>query len=162
MDHSSYIKRLVAFIIDLIIVIPIISIFINYQQMPFNLTLLNYAIFYCIYSTIMDCSNQQGTIGKRILSLRVVSIKGEKIGIFHSSLRNGIKLIMIIPILFANFPYPNTILNPTFLDFYNRPVTVFGPYIVRFLLWTYLPTKFNKRAGMIHDLITRTICAEEK
>ena len=60
----------------------------------------NIAMFiYLAYATVAEASALEGTIGKWLLSIRVVDLDGRRIGLRRSFLRNGGKLISLLSII---------------------------------------------------------------
>ncbi|WP_432712389.1 RDD family protein [Pedobacter sp.] len=54
-----------------------------------------------IYSSLAEASSKQGTLGKRLLSIRVTDLMGNRISIGHSFLRNAAKILSVIPFFFG-------------------------------------------------------------
>jgi uncharacterized RDD family membrane protein YckC len=54
-----------------------------------------------IYGVIAESSAAQGTIGKRLLNIRVTDLKGRKIGFAMSFTRNIAKLLSVLPLFFG-------------------------------------------------------------
>ena len=60
----------------------------------------NIAMFlYLAYATVAEASPLEGTIGKWLLSIRVVDLDGRRIDLRRSFLRNGGKLISLLSII---------------------------------------------------------------
>jgi len=56
-------------------------------------------ILYLGYATVTEASPLEGTIGKWLLSIRVVDLHGQRIDLRRSLLRNGGKLISLLSIV---------------------------------------------------------------
>lgn len=60
----------------------------------------NIAMFlYLAYATVTEASPLEGTVGKWLLSIRVVDLQGQRIDLRRSVLRNGGKLISLLSII---------------------------------------------------------------
>lgn len=54
-------------------------------------------VVWLVYSFLCDCSPLQGTLGKRILGIKVVDKHGFRLSLFQALLRNVSKILSIIP-----------------------------------------------------------------
>lgn len=54
-----------------------------------------------LYASIAEASTKQGTIGKRLLNIKVTDMMGNRITIGKSFLRNTAKILSIIPLYFG-------------------------------------------------------------
>ena len=50
-------------------------------------------LIWILYSTIMDCSREQGSFGKQLVGIKVVDFQGERLTIKKSILRNLGKIL---------------------------------------------------------------------
>lgn len=104
MKYAGAIKRLLAFLIDLTVLLTlyfflalILGISIISQQL-FALPLLGlwfYGGLFCtawLYCALLESSPWQATIGKKFFNLQVVNLNGERIGFFRASVRHLSKM----------------------------------------------------------------------
>lgn len=56
-------------------------------------------VLYLAYATVAEASPLEGTVGKWLLSIRVVDLNGQRIDLRRSFLRNGGKLISLLSII---------------------------------------------------------------
>ncbi len=54
-----------------------------------------------IYGSIAEAGKKQGTIGKRLLNIRVTDMMGNRLSIGRSFLRNACKILSVIPLFFG-------------------------------------------------------------
>ena len=54
-----------------------------------------------VYGIFADASAKQGTIGKRLLNIRVTDLLGNRISIMRSLFRNSSKILSVIPVFFG-------------------------------------------------------------
>ncbi|MET3113906.1 putative RDD family membrane protein YckC [Pedobacter sp. CG_S7] len=54
-----------------------------------------------LYASIAEASIKQGTIGKRLLNVKVTDMMGNRISLSHSFLRNTAKILSVIPLFFG-------------------------------------------------------------
>jgi uncharacterized RDD family membrane protein YckC len=54
-----------------------------------------------IYGIFADCSSAQGTVGKRLLNIRVTDMLGQRISFGRSLGRNAAKIFSVIPLFFG-------------------------------------------------------------
>jgi uncharacterized RDD family membrane protein YckC len=68
-----------------------------------------------IYHIVMECSSKQGTIGKRILNIKVCDMQGERLSLIHSAGRNFAKILSVLTLfigyLFSFFNRKNQCLH---------------------------------------------------
>jgi uncharacterized RDD family membrane protein YckC len=58
-------------------------------------------VFKFIYGVIAECSAGQGTIGKRLLNIKVTDLKGRKISFGTALTRNMAKVMSVLPLFFG-------------------------------------------------------------
>jgi uncharacterized RDD family membrane protein YckC len=121
---ASFFKRLLAYMVDTVPITFVLTVvamqFFGFFQ-TFEKTLVENPSFYdvkvfqeevqilamismlvwVLYSLVMDCSEQQGTYGKKLLRLKVVNHKGERISFEASFKRNITKPISDLPLKFG-------------------------------------------------------------
>ena len=127
--YSSFLKRVIAFIIDLVIIglllgtlnsflsqllhRVIIAAFANngamaefiFDRAPFILyivpfiTIIFDLLLCCLIFSLFDFSKGQGTIGKRILKIKISTINGNKLSFSKAFIRNLLKLFSIFTIV---------------------------------------------------------------
>jgi uncharacterized RDD family membrane protein YckC len=108
---ASFDQRLLASVIDyfilLLIYIGIILISFLFiedkgQRIMAGLMFLPFLpVFKFIYGVFADASAAQGTIGKRLLNIKVTDMGGRRISFSVSLIRNGAKVLSIIPLFFG-------------------------------------------------------------
>lgn len=108
---ASFDQRLLASVIDYFLIslfyvlfLLLLFIFIEQpaQRISTGLLLLPLIPFIkFIYSSFAEASAYQGTIGKRLLSIRVSDLKGQPIPISRSFGRNLAKIVSVLPLFFG-------------------------------------------------------------
>lgn len=108
---ASFDQRLLASVIDyfilLLIYIGIILISFLFiedkgQRIMTGLMFLPFLpVFKFIYGVFADASAGQGTIGKRLLNIKVTGMGGQRISFSVSLIRNGAKILSVIPLFFG-------------------------------------------------------------
>lgn len=111
---ASFDQRLLASVIDYfcilminVVVLLLCFIFINEpaQRMTMAITLLPaIPILKFIYGVFADCSKAQGTIGKKLLNIKVTDMMGNRIDFITAFGRNAAKVISTLP-LFLGYLY---------------------------------------------------------
>jgi uncharacterized RDD family membrane protein YckC len=107
-----------------------------------------------LYFALSESSSHMATFGKRLLSLQVMNLQGDRIGFWRAILRTVIKLI----------PWELTHLSlmlpiPMWWD--PQPRLRSGIVIAYVLIGIYLVTMLlNKRRQSVHDLIARTLVVD--
>ena len=87
--NASFIKRLIAFLLDALFITSITKFTIQFNTfLPIIISLVYFAYF--------ESSKAQATLGKQIVSLKVVNTTGEKISFLNAALRHIVKMIGII------------------------------------------------------------------
>jgi len=99
--------RILAYLLDGIIIIPIVLVFeyllfgnFNSNENPLLRNLLNFSIW-TIYYGLTESSKMQGTIGKKICRIMVIDTKGNRLNFKKASLRFIAQIISIIPLGFG-------------------------------------------------------------
>ena len=54
-----------------------------------------------LYGSLAEASKTQGTIGKKLLNIKVTDLLGNRISVGRSFLRNGSKILSVIPVFFG-------------------------------------------------------------
>ena len=96
-------KRLLAFVIDRLILFFFISFFLGFVE-KFNLNnpdsiyilslgFLGFGLVFLLYHPIMEATKFQGSIGKIILKLRVVDLNGQRVSFLRAVGRNMGKIL---------------------------------------------------------------------
>jgi len=108
---ASFDQRLLASVIDyfilLLIYIGIILVSFLFitdkgQRIMTGLMFLPLLpVFKFIYGVFADASAAQGTIGKRLLNIKVTDMGGRRISFSVSLIRNGAKILSVIPLFFG-------------------------------------------------------------
>ena len=108
---ASFDQRLLAAVIDyfilfLVYIVLVLCwfIFVNGQgeRISFALLLLPLIpVFKFIYGVFAEASAKQGTIGKRLLSIKVTDMGGSRVSIGLSFLRNLGKVLSVAPLFFG-------------------------------------------------------------
>jgi uncharacterized RDD family membrane protein YckC len=108
---ASFDQRLLASVIDFffIFLVYIIILLVSFafltdkeQRISVAIMLLPLIpVFKFIYGIVADCSAAQGTVGKRLLNIRVTDMLGNRISFGRSLGRNAAKIFSIIPVFFG-------------------------------------------------------------
>jgi uncharacterized RDD family membrane protein YckC len=70
------------------------GLFIKERNQIRNLTFLTWIV----YCTFMEASSYQGTLGKRLMDIKVVDENGNRLDLFKAFLRNALKVLSIVPL----------------------------------------------------------------
>jgi len=96
MDDAKFVgfgKRLVAYMIDMLIIWLITVVFgVTYKLVGPAMTeqelgsaiIIIYMLAFLLYFTLMESSAKQGTLGKMLLKIKVVNAEGERISILNA------------------------------------------------------------------------------
>lgn len=108
---ASFDQRLLASVIDyfILLMIYIGVILVSFllitdkgQRIMAGLMFLPFLpVFKFIYGVFADASAAQGTIGKRLLNIKVTGMGGKRISLPVSLIRNGAKILSVIPLFFG-------------------------------------------------------------
>lgn len=98
MKYAGFWIRFVALLIDCIIIVPLNNYILSYMGDGSILRLLGPNLIWWVYTAGLTSSNLQGTLGKKILGLKVVDLNGNRIsfaratGRFFASILSGLIL----------------------------------------------------------------------
>lgn len=108
---ASFDQRLLASVIDyfMLLLLYIFLLLLSFmlitdrgERIMMALTYLPLLpVFKLIYGVFAEASAKQGTIGKRLLNIKVTDMKGSKLTIGTSLLRNIAKILSVIPLFFG-------------------------------------------------------------
>ncbi|MET4140500.1 RDD family protein [Pedobacter sp. UYP1] len=108
---ASFDQRLLAAVIDyfilfLVYIVMVLCCFVfvtgQEERISFALLLLPLIpVFKFIYGVFAEASAKQGTIGKRLLSIKVTDMRGARVSIGLSFLRNLGKVLSVAPLFFG-------------------------------------------------------------
>lgn len=108
---ASFDQRLLASVVDYflittvyVLIILISFIFIDEKTQRIAVALAGLPlvpVVKFIYGSIAEASEQQGTIGKRLLSIRVSDLGGNRISLSNSYGRNAAKILSVAPFFFG-------------------------------------------------------------
>jgi uncharacterized RDD family membrane protein YckC len=97
-DFTHWIMRLVAYIIDSILLIVVIAIIAQFVDLGIGLLALTWAIFSMLYFILIDVY-WGTTVGKKVLGLQVQTEKGGRVSLQQSVICNISKIFILLPIL---------------------------------------------------------------
>lgn len=111
--YASFIKRFVAFCIDLTIIIILNTLvscmillilqFLKFNANSFdlimNVGLISAGVIFILYNALGESSYWRGTPGKRLMKISVCKLNEKPIGFFTSVLRTVLKFISIMFVL---------------------------------------------------------------
>lgn len=113
-----------------------------------------------IYGSIMESSNWQASVGKRVLNLKVTNIEGDALNFSEALTRNLLKAWASI--VTAIIPFAVTSMRPPLPD-PSDPMAIFSSDYMMvtgvfglFSLVGYLLAAFTARRQAIHDIIAKT------
>jgi len=127
-------------------------------------------VFPVIYGGLLEGSNLEGTLGKKIFKIKVFDINFKPVSYIRSIIRNIFKELFFI-LTFALYVYLFHVLGPfkassyseiNKIVFNHQIVLVF--LIIAFLIWAFLPKILLHRKDkkqMLHDLISGCIVVKE-
>ena len=106
--YATFLERLFAFAIDFTIIIIVILIYESIYPIsqfsgttrPINSRLLSFVIWVLYYS-LLESSKMQGTIGKWLLSIKVVDDKRQRVSIKIATIRYLSIFFSVIPLGFG-------------------------------------------------------------
>lgn len=90
-------KRIIAFIIDLFIIFPI-------QNLTRPIHNLLPVVAIALYFILLESSRWQGTLGKRVLGLKVEHLNGTRLSYVESLIRYSIKVVTLALIGIGYWP----------------------------------------------------------
>ena len=103
--YATFIQRLGAGLIDVIILLTIVFLFWNLQNINFNLaaiiefgTPVIFAAYYVIFNATYG-----GTIGKLLLGIQITKINGVKIGYKEAFKRSSVDILLTLPLLVITY-----------------------------------------------------------
>jgi len=117
-----------------------------FDLLAFSLLVLPFTLYY----TLLEQSPWQGTIGKRIMKLKVVTAQGSRIGFARSLVRNAFKFL---PWQLAHTAVFHIMLGPESAQPLFMGLSIFAQFIV---LAYVLYAIFNKHHQSIYDRIADT------
>jgi uncharacterized RDD family membrane protein YckC len=108
---ASFDQRLLASVIDFffiflvyIIILLVSFIFLTDKEQRISIAIMLLPlipVFKFFYGIVADCSAAQGTVGKRLLNIRVTDMLGNRISFGRSLGRNAAKIFSVIPLFFG-------------------------------------------------------------
>lgn len=108
---ASFDQRLLASVIDFffiflvyIIILLLSFIFLTDKEVRISVAIMLLPlipILKFVYGVVADCSAAQGTLGKRLLNIRVTDMLGNRISFGRSLGRNAAKIFSVIPVFFG-------------------------------------------------------------
>lgn len=118
-----------------------------------------------LYGTLFECSGWQGTIGKKVLNLKVTNLEGEALNFSEALIRNVAKfwinlVVLLLPLV--------TSLTPPLPDPNDQLAQLKGPYMmVAYVIYGvgligYLMAAFTERRQAIHDILAKTAVLKSK
>lgn len=99
--YAPFWSRLLAHNIDLVLFLPIgygLSAVVEEDYIFYGVL----GALYILYNTLLETSAWHGSLGKRLLSLKVVDMQDTKTTLLHSLLRNTLKFLSLA-LLFVGF-----------------------------------------------------------
>jgi len=170
--YGNFWYRFVAVIIDVIIIgiaafifgIPLGMIFggdlVQLQMASSAVSLL----VYLMYGSILESSGMQGTIGKKVLNLKVTNIEGDALNFSEALVRNLVKywsniLLVIVPYVSDIKPFvPESAVEPSviFLKMYGSPYMIMTLTIGLVSTIGFLIAAFTPRRQALHDIVAKT------
>ena len=150
--YAGFWVRVIAFVLDLLFLVlifkviePLLSLF-HISWIEKGVALFIFWIYYAF-----SVYKYGATLGKRIVGLRVESIKSEQITLLQATLRAVVALIV----------YSLILTLPVFLNtirLYITPIFEWGTYLILFLLISpILMIFFSKKRQVLHDWISKTV-----
>ncbi len=86
-------RRYFAWIIDAILIIVLwLLVYSNFKMKFFNSNEF-IGVLWALYGTLSDASARQGTMGKRMMGIRVMTKYGDRISLYRSAIRNSFRVI---------------------------------------------------------------------
>jgi len=108
---AAFDQRLLASVIDhfLIFIIYSLIILVSYafiegkdqRIMAFLIPLPSVLIIKLIYGSFAEASTSQGTVGKRLMNIKVTDLEGNRVSLGKSLIRNFSKILSVIPVFFG-------------------------------------------------------------
>ena len=170
--YGNFWYRFVAVIIDVIIIgiaayifgIPLGMIvggdLVQLQMASSAVSLL----VYLMYGSILESSGMQGTIGKKVLNLKVTNIEGDALNFSEALVRNLVKywsniLLVIVPYVSDIKPFvPESAVDPS--EIFSKMIA--SPYMIMTLTIGLVSTigfliaAFTPRRQALHDIVAKT------
>jgi uncharacterized RDD family membrane protein YckC len=172
MIYAGFEKRLLANLIDVLVLLPLTIVLSVVYGQHRNLTLL-LTVLGPLLSwayTIFFHARWGQTLGKKAMNIRVVKVSGEPISWREAVLRSLVDIVLRTLVLIALLYFPEAEysqlprvelskhlaeLSPVWLSWVNIPSNIW--------FWSELVTLlFNKKKRALHDFIAGTIVIQEQ
>lgn len=144
---AGFLKRTLAYIIDIFIIGIPIGILYYVLAMFYNITLSEFALPFVLaaYRVLMHWL-KGATIGKFATQLRVQNAHGKRITLQQSVLREGIYIgFVIVDVISSNSSLP--------MNFYETILSTFSLLMLIDVLWA-----LGRNRNTLHDIISKTYC----
>jgi uncharacterized RDD family membrane protein YckC len=161
-QEAFIIRRCLAALIDFILVYSVIvyisTTYSDYVTFPIELIIDNiWSISILLYLIVFTMSQFRGTIGKRLLNIKIVSIKEDRLKLYQIVLRALIQFISIcILFMLGGMAWVRIIKYSGLLKHLIVPCVLFN-----FLL-IYIPIFYSKSHLSLHDKISQTRIVSNK
>jgi uncharacterized RDD family membrane protein YckC len=165
--YAGLFRRIVAFVIDLLIIVAIYAIF--YLAFGNNSDTSSVGIFRSILSAIiilvlvwlyfalMERSSHQGTLGKMALSIKITDLEGNGVSFIRASVREFVKSMLLLGIclLGATIQYS--------LNGYSDDKSTFWALLCVFLwLLSCAMIMLSPKKQGLHDMLAKTVVVRKK
>ena len=127
-------------------------------------------LLYIVYGSITESSGWQGTIGKKVLKLKVTNLEGDALSFSEAMVRNMIKywasfVIVIVPYISDIKPFvpdPNGDPSHIFANMFGSPYMIMTMTIGLVSTIGYVIAAFTARRQALHDIVAKTVVLTTK
>jgi len=121
-------------------------------------------LLYLVYGSLTESSGWQGTIGKKVLNLKVTNLEGDPLSFSEAMVRNMVKywatfVIVIVPYISDLKPFvpdPNGDPSEIFGKMFGTPYMMMTLSVGLVSTIGYLIAAFTPRRQALHDIIAKT------
>ena len=165
--YGNFWLRFLALFIDyIVLVLPVLMVFAfqrktvlgdDFEQIQLIIGAITYLLF-LLYGSILESSGWQGSIGKKVLNLKVTNLKGDALSFSEALVRNLAKywtnlITVVIPFV--------TDIKPSMIGIKDPLASFTGAYmlggILSFLsVIGFLIAAFTPRRQALHDIVAKT------
>jgi uncharacterized RDD family membrane protein YckC len=127
-------------------------------------------LLYLVYGSLTESSGWQGTIGKKVLNLKVTNIEGDPLNFSEALVRNMVKywasfVLVIVPYVSDIKPFipdPNGDPSEIFSKMFGTPYMIMTLTIALVSTIGYLIAAFTARRQALHDIVAQTAVLTSK
>ncbi len=120
--YAGFFIRLIAFLLDALVAFMLISIVKMIFTIDISDNIVIMVLFWWLYSSLMLSSSWEATLGKKLMSIRVLSLDMKRLSFKQATLRHVLSLVSI------------TFILPIFMMFFTKKRQTFHDYFAKNLV----------------------------